>query len=227
MPDRETKETTPSDSEVRIALLEHFRQRYALHRETSDRWFSYYLLIIAAPVPLLAALLSAQGSLAAITQHPATVATIALLFFLVGLLFLWMQTRQRANSVRLLLAIFQLEAPLLAQLATPADILPRRPNRFGADFVLALIHSVVNSIWLGGALYLLTSELWVALIAVLGAVFAQMVARHHYLSTAMHKCAPNMGEFLASICRSNQEQTYARLYLAKRRISLTSAQTPP
>jgi hypothetical protein len=170
------QDKAPSGTNTNVDLLEHFRERYALHREVTDRWFSYYLLIMAGPIPLLAAVLPMQGVLDGIRKQPGPLATIGILFFILGVIFLCMQTQQRMNSLRLLWTIFTLEAPLLIAVGL-GDEPAKRPNRFGADFTLGVIHSFVNSIWLGGALYLLTSKFWIAVVALAISVGVQTVLR--------------------------------------------------
>jgi hypothetical protein len=164
MSEAKKQDETRSASNLNVDLLGHFRERYALHREVTDRWFGYYLLIMAGPIPLLAAVLPMQGVLDGIRKQPGPLATIGVLFFVLGVIFLGMQTQQRMNSLKLLRTIFALEAPLLIA-ATLGDVPAKRPNRFGADFTLGVIHSFVNSIWLGGAFYLWTSRFCLAVVA--------------------------------------------------------------
>src|SRR5437016_5828756 len=95
-----------SESEVQLEFMNFYRQQLTVHRESMDRWFGNYLLIIGAPFPLLGGLLQSgllkQSSDASALPY---LGVIGLFFSLVGILFLCMHVSHRINALRYVVQI--------------------------------------------------------------------------------------------------------------------------
>ena len=147
-----------SESRVQLEFMNFYRQQLTVHRESMDRWFGNYLLIIGAPFPLLGGLLQSgllkQSSDASALPY---LGVIGLFFSLVGILFLCMHVSHRINALRYVVQIRSFERALLSTLPDRSPEVKQidRPRRFGADFWVALVMACINSSWLSVAVYFL------------------------------------------------------------------------
>lgn len=136
-------------------LLNFYREQMKIQREIMDRWFAYFLLIIGAPFPILGGLLQVDKISSSITKNVGTFVFLAFLFFVIGLIFLFMNIRQRINTIRFLDRILPIEEALYKELFPEVEFKKYPKEHYGADFYIGLVHIVINVAWFTAALFLL------------------------------------------------------------------------
>lgn len=177
---------TDNDHSTRLGLLEHHAKQFALQRDVIDRWFRFYLAIVAAPFAVFAVLVESGVLQLERPEHKSYLGIVGVLLFFLGLEFFHMNTVQRGNSLKL---IRELIKPLEDRLWR--DLMQRAAPHFtahyyGADFAVGLVIATTNAAWLTGSTYLLWNRLgaswWCPALLFVGALLIQMVIRHIYLS---------------------------------------------
>jgi hypothetical protein len=146
-----------ANEENKFSLLNFYLHRFELQREVIDRWFGYYLLIIAAPFPVFGGLLQIKDVSQQMLNKPQYIAIVSFFLFGVGLIFLLMHTRQRINALRINNNIVLIEKHLIEKIV---PMLTEKSNhygasKFGADFFVGILYIFINSSWFTTGMYLM------------------------------------------------------------------------
>lgn len=161
-----------------LGLLDHYREQFKLQREVLDRWFRFYLLIVAV---LLATFAAAVKSGSVGLTHPDHQQFLGLCCFfltLLGVSFFYMNMAQRTNSVGFVSkSIIPLEKAIWTRfgkaVAKPARSFKPRP--FGADFAVGVVIALTVAAWFVGAVALLCEKFADYPYAVGGGLFAATI----------------------------------------------------
>jgi hypothetical protein len=174
--------------QVLLGLLEHNRQQFLLQREVLDRWFRFYLLIVAAALATLGAVVNARAISLNTPEHRMCVGLASALLCILGLAFFYMNTVQRANSVNFIRYLINpIEVALWNKWTDFLSTKPRnfQVNRWGADFAVGLVIAITNVGWLVGAIHFLSrksdGDLCLPIVIFLTALLIQMALRFIYL----------------------------------------------
>ncbi|RYY31174.1 MAG: hypothetical protein EOO04_02205 [Chitinophagaceae bacterium] len=132
-----------------------------LQRETTDRYFNYYLLLITTPIIAFAAIFGKEGARGFDVQ---LLGAICLFLFVIGVCFFCLYIRQRVNNIALgeeLTGLCHKIEDL--QLMTGGkkhhglifNGVMSRKGFLSGDFWVSMIQTMINSFWLINALRLL------------------------------------------------------------------------
>jgi hypothetical protein len=182
------KEFKADAMQALLGLLENNRQQFLLQREVLDRWFRFYLIIVAAALATLGAVVNAGAICLNTPEHRMYVGLASMLLCILGLAFFYMNTVQRANSVDFIrFSINPIEVALWNKWSDLLSLKSRefRVNRWGADFAVGLVIAITNAGWLVGAIHFLSKKsdggLCLSIVTFLIALVIQMALRFIYL----------------------------------------------
>lgn len=171
-----------------LGLLDHYSRQFLLQREVLDRWFRFYLVIVAAALATLAAAVKAGAINLNAPEHRMCVGLASALLCVLGLAFFYMNTVQRANSVKFIrFSINPIEAALWNNWSNLLSSKSRefRVNRWGADFAVGLVIAITNAGWFVGAIHFLSRKggggLCFPIFTFLTALVIQMALRFIFL----------------------------------------------
>ena len=139
-----------------LEFLDYHRQQYVHQREVLDRWFRFYLIIIAAVLATIAAIFKFNEIRLGDHEQTMYFGLVSTLLFILGFAFFYMNTVQRANCVRYVrLKINPIEMVIWNSFK---GLISSKPpeftvNRFGADYAVGLVIAILNSAWFVGLVY--------------------------------------------------------------------------
>lgn len=136
-----------------------------LQRETTDRYFNYYLLLITTPIAAFAVILGKTER--NFNEH--LIGLLCLLLYCIGVCFYCLYVRQRVNNL-----ILGEELQSIAKLIAASDMMAAIRDKHqglivngvisgrsyaSADFWVSMIQTIINSFWLMNAVLFIKSDL--------------------------------------------------------------------
>ncbi|MBV9241527.1 MAG: hypothetical protein JO314_05925 [Acidobacteria bacterium] len=136
--------TDDKKTEHRLKLMEILNTQQSSVRDLIDKWFGNYLLIMGAPLPVVAAILNYKIQ---VPIDPAYYWIVPSFFFVLGLHFFAINVRQRMSAATYADRIIDLQSAIYGTLmgSEPQHRFSKTP--FGADYWKGAVVALFNSIW--------------------------------------------------------------------------------
>lgn len=142
-------------NEFRLNHVRFIWDAVRLQRETTDRYFNYYLLLITTPVLAFAAILGKLHH----NFDEQVIGLICLLLYTMGICFFCLYVRQRVNNLNLCDIVDAKSKLIVTNFIKPENellkvgllangIRERKKKSFTADFWVNMIQTVINSFWI-------------------------------------------------------------------------------